>query len=137
MRWCIFAALLLAWPLTAQSLDEIEKALLDEQKAWTLAAESSTGLTDYFASERQRLSSERSALESERLSLTTENERLAQEKSALEGLRLQLRSDRRQISEDSKRLDEREKRISLLRRVAPWAAAVVFGAGLVAGLAVK
>jgi ElaB/YqjD/DUF883 family membrane-anchored ribosome-binding protein len=133
-------ALLLAWPSHATDWSEIESALLDEQRAWTLASESSTGLTDYFASERLRLTSEREGLAREKASLETERLQWQQERDALETLRRQLVSDRKQIAEDSTRLDAREKqieRVGWMLRAAPWVAVGVFAAGVVVGVVVR
>ena len=136
MRAFICVLLLVAWPSLALDWTPIEQALLDEQKAWMLASDSSTALTGYFKDEAVRLTAEKTAFEGEKRDFQDERTRFAEEKSAHETLRRQLSLDRQQIGEDSKRLDERVaalERAEWIRRATPWVAAGVFAAGMLTG----
>ena len=145
MRFFIFVALLLAWPMAAQELTETEQALLQEKSLWAIVNENSPGLESYFSdeekrqqSERQALIAERSAFEQERQAWESEKQRQEQEKLALARLQKQVVSDRKQIDADSKSIDARERRMAVLEgalRWAPVAGLVVFGAGFLTHVA--
>lgn len=141
MVWRITLVLFcLSWGSHAQDLTAIELALLDESRAWTLAAESSTGLTDYFTHERERLTTERADLAQERASFDSERARFQRERAVYATLRAQLSSDRQQTDEDSTRLDARAKRLARVEwtmKAAPFVAGGLFAAGLLTGLALR
>lgn len=131
MRWCIFAALLLAWPLTAQQSKEIEEALKKIESGLTLAESSTSEISEYFKQERLRLTSESESLSSERQRLLGESETLRQREA-------DLLSQERAIETSLESLADREQRIERvgrLMRYVPWAAVLVFAAGLAAGMA--
>lgn len=139
MRWCICVALLLAWPTRAAELSEIVPPLQTIERGLSLIDSSTTGISDYFESERSRLNSERSSLDAERLSLRQESERLARENDSLLARGLALTSRETALDKRGKSLDAREARVARTEQVlkyAPWVALGVFAAGAVLGAAV-
>lgn len=147
MRWCICAALLLAWPIAADSLSEIEPHLKRIDEGLTLTEQSTSGISDYFKSERQRLESERRDLQierddlmRERQALSQESERLARESDSLRERELALLSRERALLERGRLLDEREKRIERaerLTRAAPWVLLGALAGGFALGMVVQ
>lgn len=139
MRWCICVALLLAWPTRAAELSEIVPPLQTIERGLSLIDSSTTGISDYFESERSRLNSERSSLDAERLSLRQESERLARENDSLLARGLALTSRETALDKRGKSLDDREARIERVERIvkaAPWVALLVFAGGAVVGTTV-
>ena len=136
MRWFICAALCLAWPIAAESWREIEPSLQKIERGLLLIDSSTTGISDYFASERLRLQSDEASLIAKQASLQAESERLAMENDSLVKRGLALTSRETGLEKRGQSLDERAARIdrvAWMLRAAPWVAGGVFAAGVVVG----
>jgi chromosome segregation ATPase len=141
VRFCAGVILcLLAWTLRGQDLPSIEPSLQKIERGLSLIDSSTTGISDYFESERLRLLSDKTFLESERESLKTESERLQSERDSLLKRGLALASRETALEKRGQSLDEREKRlerVGWMLKTAPYVAVGLIVVGVVIGRATK
>lgn len=137
MRWCVGGLLcLLALQSPAQDWSEIERSLQKIEQGLSLAESSSSGLRDYFESEKARLTKEQQDLSDEKASLESESARLQQERNDLAAWQQDLRLQETALQKRWQSLDGREARAARLEwalKIAPPAVAILVVGAYVAG----